>query len=183
MKNSKEKKSNPSKLRSRKSTSKVLRKVHYLDEYRSCFDWRMYPATERFFEALSLDMIKYFESHPKKIRLEEFLRSKGVLYKTYMVWLEKYPQHLKEAYQETMRIISRNREILGAEHNLDSGMMERSLILYDDDEDAPRTAWQLVKAKAALTAKSQAGNSESTFHIYVPAAESSPLVPERKTKK
>lgn len=161
------------------STSKAISsksgsnsKVHYLEEYRSCFDWKLYPLTERFLEQLSSDLVCWAHTNKDAIRIEDFLSLKGIPTMTFYRWVEKYPK-IAEANEEAVMRVTINREQAGLEEKLNPGFVERTMPIYSK-KYRDFLEWKMSKQQSAQ------GQATGTIQVVMQPIDNSNLVPTKK---
>lgn len=140
-------------------------------EYVEFDDWRGIPVSSSYLANLADKLIVWAVTDNDADKLNEFYVTEKIHKKSFYRWMEK-SNALKRAHELAMMAIGNRREKNGLRRIYDSGMISKSMPIYDEDWKA------LEEWRSKMTKEENAGNEQKVVII-----EKFPDSPEVKPKR
>jgi|SRR5665213_1643184 len=103
----------------------------WIEDYFDLNTLKMHPATEASIDRLCADMLAYARL-PESIVFRDFLDARGIGYRTYRRWKARFPS-VQEVHDLAKGIIGSRREKMGLQRDMDSGFVQNSMYMYDEE--------------------------------------------------
>ncbi len=160
--------------KSRKSSTvvdKEAKRVSFFF-YRDIFTGLEAPMSDKGIERLANELVEWAQKDPDALKLSQFHFDKGISYKTWGEWRNKFPE-LQQAVNDAKQIIGNRRETGALKNKLNAGMVHYSMSFYDPE-------WKEESVRRAALKEGSSDGAKTSFTVVVDAIPESSVVPRRK---
>lgn len=154
-------------------SEKAANKKYEYSDYYCVFSFKRRPVNIAFIEKLTQEYIDWANKTDSLV-LSDFYNDLGITLSTFQGWLEKH-ECLSIAHKYAKRKVGNRREKGGLTKKLDSGMVERSMPMYEDSQSI--NSWtELKEWSTKLNEKEQDRQNQV---VVMPIYPNSDIVPKK----
>lgn len=151
-------------------------------EYTDIYSGDKKLLTNATIDQWKVELVNWAAKDEKALRMTQFPLAKGIHPEIWYRLLKEFPE-LQSAWEVARELISIRRETGSRHSTILPTILENSLPIYDEEKEAPRNWYQLIKWKAALRAQATGTSTSQPIIVQMEASPSSPLVPPKKKEE